>query len=114
MTIDMFRGHRQVKIEDTKEVVRSRKSKKDRQHNGQRKNIERTNNNVENIAQKTKDLTKPQKTGSELMCSFHYVKDHLYNISLYLYTLLLPFYIIFYYTFFFTLQMIISTPTILM
>jgi len=62
--------HRQEKIEDTKEVVRSRKSKKDRQHNGQRKTIERTNNDVESITEKTKDLTKPLKTGSELMCSW--------------------------------------------
>ena len=42
-----------IKIfEDTKGVFRSRKSKKDRQYNGQKK---RTNNDLQNITQKTED-----------------------------------------------------------
>jgi hypothetical protein len=36
-------------FEDSKGVIRSRKSKKDRQHNGQKK---RTNNDLQNITQK--------------------------------------------------------------
>ena len=36
------------KLEDTKEVSRSRKSKKDRQYNGQKKKENRTNNDLQN------------------------------------------------------------------
>ena len=39
-------------FEDTKGVIRIRKSKKDRQHNGQKKKDKRTNNDLQNIAQK--------------------------------------------------------------
>jgi hypothetical protein len=42
-------------FEDTKEVFRSRKSKKVRQYNGQRKKDKMTNNNLQNTTQKTKD-----------------------------------------------------------
>jgi hypothetical protein len=41
------------KVEDTKEVFRSRKSK-DRQHNGQKKKDKKTNNDLQNITQKLK------------------------------------------------------------
>jgi hypothetical protein len=40
---------------DTKEVIRIRKSKKDRQHNGQKKKYKRTSNDVQNITHITKD-----------------------------------------------------------
>jgi len=52
-------------------VIRSSKSKKDRQHNGQKKKYKRTNNDIQNITNKTKDrVTRtPLKTGSELRCS---------------------------------------------
>jgi hypothetical protein len=43
------------KFEDIKEVFRSRKSKKVRQYNGQRKKDKMTNNNLQNTTQKTKD-----------------------------------------------------------
>jgi len=36
-------------------VVRIRKSKKDRQHNGQKKKDKKTNNDLENTSQKTED-----------------------------------------------------------
>jgi hypothetical protein len=39
--------------EDTKEVIRSRKSK-DRQYNGQKKKNNRRNNDLQNITQKLK------------------------------------------------------------
>ena len=42
-------------IEDTKEVIRIRKSKKNRQHNGQNKKDKGTNNDLQDITQKTKD-----------------------------------------------------------
>ena len=38
---------------DTKVVIRMRKSKKHRQHNGQRKKDKRTNNDLQNITHKT-------------------------------------------------------------
>ena len=44
----------QEELEDTKGVIRIRKSK-DRQHNDQRKNDKRTNNYLQNTTQKTKD-----------------------------------------------------------
>ena len=43
------------KFEDTKEVIRIRKSKKDRQRYGQKKKDKRTNNDLQNITHKTKD-----------------------------------------------------------
>jgi len=36
-------------FENTKEVIRICKSKKDRQHNGQKKNEKRTNNDLQDI-----------------------------------------------------------------
>ena len=39
----------------TKGVIRSHKSKKDRQSNGQKNKDKRTNNDLQNITQKTKD-----------------------------------------------------------
>jgi len=39
-------------FEDTKGIIRFRKSKKDKQANGQKKS---TNNDLQNITQKTKD-----------------------------------------------------------
>jgi len=41
-------------FEDTREVIRIRKSKKNRQHNGQQKKDKRTNNNLQNIHIKVK------------------------------------------------------------
>ena len=40
---------------DSKGVIRIRKSKKDRKHNGQKKKDKRTNNDLQNITHKTKD-----------------------------------------------------------
>jgi len=52
----------QEEFEDTKGVIRIRKSKRDRQHNGQKKKNKRTNNNLQNITQKINDrATEPQK-----------------------------------------------------
>ena len=42
-------------FEDTKEVIRIRKSKKDRQRYGQKRKDKRTNNDQRNITHKTKD-----------------------------------------------------------
>jgi hypothetical protein len=52
-------------FENAIEVIEIRKSKKDRQHNGQRKNDKRSNNDLQNATQKTKDrVTRtPLKTG---------------------------------------------------
>ena len=54
-----------------KGVIRIRISKKNRQHNGQKKKYKRTNNDLQNIHIKTKDrITRtPLKTGGELRCS---------------------------------------------
>jgi hypothetical protein len=41
------------KLEDTKGVIRSRILKKDRQHIGQKKKDKKTNNDLQNIIQKT-------------------------------------------------------------
>jgi hypothetical protein len=48
----------QEEIEDTKGLIRIRKSKKDKHHNGQRKKDKWTNNNLQNI-HKTKDRATP-------------------------------------------------------
>ena len=46
------------KFEDTKGLTRSYKLK-DRQYNGQKKNDKRTNNDLQNITQNTKNRTTP-------------------------------------------------------
>jgi len=51
----MFEVEVVERFEDIKGVVRSRKSKMDRQYNGQTKNDIKTNNDLQNITQKTKD-----------------------------------------------------------
>ena len=58
----------QEEFEDTEEVIRIRKSKKDRQLNGQTKKDKRKNNDLQNITHKTKDrVTRtPLRTGCEL------------------------------------------------
>jgi hypothetical protein len=58
------------KVEDTKGVIRSRKSKKDWNIMAKRKKDKRTNNNLQNTTQKTKDWATwtPQKNGNELGC----------------------------------------------
>jgi mannose-6-phosphate isomerase-like protein (cupin superfamily) len=58
----------QEEFEDTKGTIRNRISKKNRQHNGQKKKDKRTNNDIQNTSQKTKDRTTriPLKTGGEL------------------------------------------------
>jgi len=61
----------QEKFKDINGAIRSRKLKKDRQHNCQRKKDKRANNNKQNTAQKLKDRgtrIPPTITG-ELMCS---------------------------------------------
>ena len=65
------RNHWQEELEDAKGVIRICKSKKDRQHNGQKIKDIRTNNDLQNITQKTKDQATwtSLKTGSELRCS---------------------------------------------
>jgi hypothetical protein len=45
----------QEEFEDTKGVIKIHKSKKDRQHNDQNKKDKRTNNDLQNTTQKTKD-----------------------------------------------------------
>jgi hypothetical protein len=52
-------------FEDSKGIIRIRKSKNNRQHNGQKKKDKRTNNDLQNISYKTKDrVTRiPLKTG---------------------------------------------------
>ena len=65
---------RYEKFEDTKGVIRSRKSKKERQRNGQQICFKRTtrgtNNHLQNITQKTKGraIRTPLKIGGELRC----------------------------------------------
>ena len=45
----------QEKLEDIKEVIRNRKSKKDRKLNGQKNKDKRTSNDLQNTTQKTRD-----------------------------------------------------------
>ena len=43
------------KFENTKMVIGSHKSRKDRQHNDQNKKVKRTNSDLQNTTQKTND-----------------------------------------------------------
>jgi hypothetical protein len=58
-------------FEDTKGVIRIRMSKKNLQHNGQKKKCKSTNDDMQNIHIKTKNRVtrKPLKNGNELRCS---------------------------------------------
>ena len=58
----------QEEFEDTKGVIRIRKSKKERQHNGQEKKDKCTNNDLQNITHKTKNplIRTSLKSGGEL------------------------------------------------
>jgi hypothetical protein len=58
-------------------VIRSLKSKKYRQYNGEMKNNKRTNNDLQNITQKTKDrVTRtPLKTNNDLQNIAQKTKD---------------------------------------
>ena len=47
--------HPKEKFQDAKGVIRSCKSKKDRQHNDKKKKDKKINNDLQNFAQKTKD-----------------------------------------------------------
>ena len=62
-----------TKSEDTKEVIIIRKSKKDRQHNGQKKKDKKINNDLQNkhiqLMIQLKNNMNPAKTGGELRCS---------------------------------------------
>ena len=57
------------RIENAKAIFRSRKSRKDRQYNGQRKKDKRTENDLQSTIQKTIDQT-PLKPGGEPLCSW--------------------------------------------
>ena len=61
----------QEEFEDTEGVIRIRKSKKNRQHNGQKKKYKRTNNDLQDMHIQTKDrVTRtPLKTGGQLRCT---------------------------------------------
>jgi hypothetical protein len=58
-------------FEDTKGIISLRKSKKHRKHNDQKKNYERTSNDLQKHTHKTKDRVKrtPLKPGDERRCS---------------------------------------------
>jgi 3-polyprenyl-4-hydroxybenzoate decarboxylase len=56
-------------FEDTKGVIRIRISKKNRQHNGQKKKYKRTNNDLQNIQIKDRVTRTPLNSGDELRCS---------------------------------------------
>ena len=59
----------QEEFEDTKGVIRTRKSKKNRRYNGQKKKYKRTNNDLQNIHIKLKiEKHEPIKTRGELRC----------------------------------------------
>ena len=54
INLDTNKTLRNKEFEDTKEVIRIRISKKDRQHNGQKKKYKRTNKDLQNIHIKLK------------------------------------------------------------
>jgi hypothetical protein len=51
----LFANKQQEKYEDSKEVIRIRKSKKDKQLNIQKKREKLANNDLQSITEKTKD-----------------------------------------------------------
>ena len=51
---EIFENREEKELEDIKGVIRIRKPKKDRQHNGHKKKDKMTNNNLQNIHIKLK------------------------------------------------------------
>ena len=69
-------------FEDTKGVIRIRKSKRNRQHNEQKKIYKRTNNDLQNKHIKLNSgNTNPLKTGGELMCSGRVISSCSTNVT---------------------------------
>ena len=64
------RQHNGQNLENDKRIIRIRESKKDIQDNGVKKKEKRTNNDLQNTTQKTKDRATriPLKTGGEHRC----------------------------------------------
>ena len=52
--VSILIGHQEEELEDTKGVIRIRTSKKNRQHNDQKKKYKRTNNDLQHIHIKLK------------------------------------------------------------
>jgi hypothetical protein len=65
----------QEKVEDTRALIRSRKSKMDRQYNSQKNKNERTTNDLQTTTQKIKDraIRTPIKTDGELRLIFFFI-----------------------------------------
>jgi hypothetical protein len=59
-------------FEDTKGVITIRKSKKNRQHNREKKKHKRTNNDLQSTTQKTKDLIFIMVKYLQIIREFHY------------------------------------------
>jgi hypothetical protein len=59
-------------FEDTKGVIRIRKSKKNRQHNREKKKYKRTNNDLQSTTQKTKDLIFTMVKYLQIIREFNY------------------------------------------
>jgi hypothetical protein len=69
--------HNRDEFEDTKWVIKSLRSKKDKQCNGQKKEKERTKNDQQNTTQKTKDRAArtPLKTNNDRQNTTQKTKD---------------------------------------
>ena len=82
----------QEEFEDTKGVTRIRKSKKDRQHNDQKKKDKRTNTDLQNITHKTKDrVIRTALRNEEELCYDHNL--NIFSLLLLLISFLLYLYI---------------------
>jgi hypothetical protein len=73
-------------FEDTKVVIRIRKSRRNRKHNGEMEKDKRTNNDLQNTTQKTKDRATgtPLRSGVKLGAPEGYQFPlHLWHLSCY-------------------------------
>ena len=70
----------QEKFEDTKGVIRSRKSKNDRQYNGQKK---KGNNNLQSTTQKTKNQATQTPLKTQVLQKDKQFLFHMWHLSCY-------------------------------
>ena len=69
-----------AEFEDTKEIIRIRKSKKNRQHNGQQKKDKRTNNDLQNLTHKNKNRVTRTPLITEMNSGTPCLNFHIFSI----------------------------------
>ena len=88
--LDKFHHYNTRRVSRYQRVIRIRKSKKDRQSNGQKKRNKRTNIDLQNITQKTKDRATRNLGWTQVLRKSKQFLLHMWNMSCYSYIVTNP------------------------